>query len=157
MSRWQEKKSVKKGNLGEDIILKWLEEKGWICYSVTSDRPHAFDFLAVKNKKEIMIVEVKAKAKLNNFPETGIEIKHYNEYKEILEKYNIPVFIIFVDEMLKEIYGNTLEELDNDSRESPWGNQILFKMKNMIHIGNLTDEQAEELRKLSERSYGYKL
>ncbi len=103
---WENKDSVKKGNYGENIINTYLEDKGYVVYRPITDGPHCFDHLAIKDKKQVIIAEVKTKAKLNNYDETGFEYKHYLEYKFISGKHNIPVFIFFVDEMLKEVYGN---------------------------------------------------
>ena len=82
---WNDRIQVKKGNLGEEIVLKKLEEKGYIVYKSITEKDHAFDFLAVKDKKVFIIAEVKSKARFNKFEATGIDIKSFEEYKYIYE------------------------------------------------------------------------
>lgn len=157
MENWNNKIQVIKGDFAERIVHKYLENKGYIVYIPQTNGSHSFDRLAIKNKKQIIIAEIKAKAKLNNYDETGFEYKHYLEYKEISKKHNIPVFIFFVDEMLKEIYGNFLSALEQNSRIAPWGTQILFQMKNMKrNIYNLNNEEVLFLKQTSTRKYNYK-
>lgn len=157
MENWDDKIQVKKGNFAEEIVHKYLEEKGYVIYFPTTPKSHSFDRLAIKDKKQIIIAEIKAKAKLTNYNETGFEYRHYLEYKEISKKHNLPVFIFFVDEHLEEIYGNFLIELEKDSRKAPWGNQILFKMENMRRgIYKLNKEEVEYLKITSTRNYTYK-
>lgn len=154
---WENKTEVKKGNFAEKIIHKYLEDKGYSIYKPTTPGPHCFDRLAIKDKKYIIIAEIKAKAKLNNYDETGIELRHYNDYKYISDLHKIPIFIFFVDEMLKEIYGNYLSILEVNSRKAPWGDQILFKMNNMKrNIYNLSENETHILKELSTRNYNYK-
>lgn len=108
---WCDKFQVKKGDFAEVIVHKYLENKGYVVYKPSTEGSHAFDRLAIKNKEKVIIAEIKAKAKLNKYDETGFELRHYNDYKKISERHNLPVFIFFVDEMLKEIYGNFLHVL----------------------------------------------
>jgi len=51
---------------------------------------------------------VKSKARRNYYPDTGVDVRHYDDYMHIKETYTIPVFIYFVDEMLKLIYGGEI-------------------------------------------------
>ena len=158
MKNWEDKTTVKKGDFAEDIVHKFLEDKGYIVYVPKTKGAHAFDRMAIKNKEQAIIAEIKAKAKLNNYDETGFEYRHYLDYKKISTKHNLPVFIFFVDEMLKEIYGNFLSKLEQDCRRSPWngGSQILFQMKLMHrNIYNLTDSDVAYLKQNSTRTHAY--
>lgn len=155
--KWEDKTQVKKGNFAEKIVHSFLESKNYVVYVPTTDGAHTFDRLAIKDKEHVLIAEIKAKPKLNNYDETGFEYRHYLEYKKISNKHQIPVFIFFVDEMLKEIYGNFLDRLEKNSRKAPWGEQILFKMSSMYrHIYDLNEEDVDYLKKHSTRNYEYK-
>ena len=157
MVKWEDKVEVKKGNFAENIVHKFLESKGYVVYIPVTDGAHAFDRLAIKDKEQVIIAEIKAKAKLNNYDETGFDYRQYLEYKKISEKHNLPVFIFFVDEMLREIYGNFLSKLEADCRKAPWGNQILFKMELMRrHIYSLDNEDVKYLKENSSRKYEYR-
>ena len=50
-SEWEQKTSVKKGNVGERIVREYLEAKGLVCYQPVTERAHAFDMLAIREKK----------------------------------------------------------------------------------------------------------
>lgn len=157
MIKWQDKIQVRKGNFAEKIVHEYLESKGYIVYIPQTEGGHAFDRLAIKDKEHVIIAEIKAKAKLNNYNETGFEYRHYLEYKKISLKHNLPVFIFFVDEMLKEIYGNFLSVLEKNNRKAPWGEQILFSMNDMKRdIYKLSNEDVEYLKENSTRNYQYK-
>lgn len=162
---WNNKPQVKKGNWAEQIVVSFLEKKGYVVYRPITEKAHGFDTLAVKNKKQAIVVEVKAKAKRNYYPDTGINIKHYDEYKYISKRHNLPIFIFFVDEMLKQIYGNILSELEKDSlvlTESKTisypltqNGIIYFPLKHMVVIHKLKEQDVEHLRNHSTRNYDY--
>jgi len=159
---WKDKIQVKKGNFGEKIINDYLEKKGFIVYVPITEKAHAFDRLAVKDKKIFIIAEIKTKAKLNYYNATGFDIKHYKEYKLLSVKYNIPVFVFFIDEMIGKIYGNWLNELEKqieDDLNYPDFTKIkgvvLFSLSTMKTIAELTQEQIEKLKEYSSRNYNY--
>jgi len=157
---WEDKIQVKKGNIGEELVLKFLERKGFIVYKPVTNGAHGFDNLATKDKKIVIMAEIKTKARMTYLEATGFDYKHYKEYKFISEKHNLPVFVFFVDEYLKKIYGNWLTELekkiDGFPRNISNNKIILFSLKNMKDICKLSDEQCEKLKKLSTRNYKYK-
>jgi hypothetical protein len=168
---WQDRTSVRKGTLGEQIVHAHLEKNGYIVYSPATEGAHAFDKLAVRNKREIIIAECKTKARRKYYPDTGIDCKHYNEYKYIENLHNIPVFIFFVDELVKKVYGNKLSilekprnvkyELDGKRRYKDYplvqGNIIYFPMVAMEDIATLTENDCSKLISVSTRSYDYSL
>lgn len=164
---WQDKIEVKKGNAGEKEVRKFLAEKGLIIYEPVTNIAHGFDKLISKGKQQFVIVEVKTKPKRIYYPDTGFNIKHYNEYKFISVKHNLPVFIFFVDEILKEIYGNYLHELEI-KKQINWhgkiieypkeeGGIIFFYQPAMRKISVLNDELADEINSMSTRKYIYPL
>jgi len=163
---WVDKIEVVKGNFAEDIVHKYLEERGYIVYTPTTLKAHGFDRLAVKDKKTFIIAEVKAKARLNKYQATGINIQHYLEYKDIQNRYRIPVFIFFVDEALGSIYGNFLKIL-NEKVTDHYGvcypnteiakGIVLFSMSKMRRVSVLTNDQINYLKKNSNRNYRYNI
>jgi hypothetical protein len=167
-SNWNERKQVIKGDFAEDIINKFLEEKGYVVYNTTTKGAHVFDKLAIKNKEEVIIAECKAKARRNNYEDTGIDYRHYLEYKNIQDKHKIPVFIFFIDEMMGKIYGNFITLLIVKSfianKEYPSieltkkGKKIIyFPLCNMRDISTLRDEQVKFLKENSTRSHEYRM
>ena len=162
-SEWEHKTSVKKGNIGERIVREYLESKGLICYQPVTESAHAFDMLAIKDKKQIVIAEIKSKALMNKWRATGFEQRHYEEYKRIQEKHKIPVFVFFVDEHMGKIYGNTLDELDKEiTREGARfpmlisnGRTRIYHFDSMKIVADLTLDDCEELKQYTRRSYKY--
>lgn len=160
-----------KGNLGEFIVDKYLLGKNIIPYSPKADIAHPFDRLcASTNKKNIFIAEVKTKASRSYYPDTGINLKSYEEYKFIENKYGIDVWMFFVDEYKKKIYGNKLSNLDKPVeiihknkilnypliQPNAIGRKIIyFPLEFMVDVCDIDDKVSEELKELSTRSYEY--
>ena len=95
-SNWNNKTSVKKGTIGENLTKQYLKNSGYIIYSPETGGPHPFDTLIVTpDKKNIGVAEIKTKAKRMLYPDTGIDIRHYNDYLNVQNKYNIEVHIFF--------------------------------------------------------------
>lgn len=113
---WHERPEVQKGDYGEELVKKIVEDCGLICYRAVTEGAHLIDFLWLSGKKFAFAAEVKTKPKFKSYPATGFDLRHYEQYKKFYEDTNIPVFIFFVDDVLKKIYGNFLHVLD-DKRE----------------------------------------
>jgi len=165
--KWEERPNVIKGSLGEKIVDEYIHDSGkFIPYNPVYEGPHPFDrIIASLDKKELYILETKTKARRNLYPDTGINLKHYYEYKHLQDKYNLGVYIAFVDEMLNMVYGNFLNDL---ARETTINNNgklgkyphiyndiIFFPCVNMEFICKIDNGYAEELKKHSRRNYGY--
>ena len=156
---WQDKAEVKKGNIGEQIINEYLESKGFVIYKPITNGAHAFDKLAIKDKQQLIIAEVKTKARRNKYADTGIDMKHFETYQNISKKHNLPIFIFFVDEMLGEVYGNWLTKLIEPRDNYPLiqNDIIYFPLTNMRNIKKLTIQEVELLKKYSKRNYKYSI
>lgn len=159
---FNDKQTTRKGKVGEDIVRKYLENKGWIIYEPKTDGPHAFDKVAIKDKKWMTLLEVKTKARRNYYNDTGIDIRHYEEYKEISEKYNMPIFLFFVDEMLGKVYGNKLSYLEEEIKTEDGLNYplkqkgiVYFPLERMKPIAILDTKQVLEIKHLNTRNYEY--
>ena len=166
---WQDRTTVRKGNLGEQIVHTHLENKGYVVYNPNTEGPHAFDKLAIRNKQDIIIAECKTKARRNYYPDTGIDYRHFTEYKYIEERYNIPVYLFFVDEMLKKVYGNELSVLEEPRKvcfvrngrqrvqQYPLTQNgiIYFPITVMEDIAPLTETDCSKLTTVSTRRYEY--
>lgn len=158
---WEARTTVKKGNIGEDVVEKFLESKGWIVYSPSTAGAHGFDKFAMKDKAEIVYVESKAKARRKYYEDTGINISHYNDYTRLSEKYNMNIFIFFIDEYMGKVYGNFLsrliEQTEVNGVKYPLRDRgiIYFPLKNMRMISDIDEKIIEELKTYSTRSYDY--
>lgn len=158
--------STQKGELGESELDKYLLSKGVIPYAPVPAGAHPFDRLcASPDKKRLYVAECKTKARRTFYPDTGIDMRHYRDYRHIRETYGIDILLFFVDESVMEIYGNSLSELekpveiiDNGRRLNypmTQGSIIYFPLMSMTTICNIPVDVAEKMRVLSRRSYSY--
>lgn len=165
---FNELSSTKKGVLAEKLVEQRLRTKGWVIYRPgEEDGAHGFDILTMKQKKDLMIVEVKAKARRNKLPDTGIDTRLYKEYVEVSMKHNLKVFLVFVDEFLGKVYGNYISKLSETYEENNViypliektknGKEIIyFPLSNMKDLFKLDDSVLTSLKELSTRSYDYR-
>lgn len=159
--------TTRKGEFAEDILLKLMRDGGCNVYRPTEkDRAHPIDMFVMPGQTMRMFAaDVKAKPKRSNYPDTGIDFRHWGKYCHINTYQHTPVFLFFVDEDCGRIYGNWLEILNkpvtithNGKRidyPKPEGNIIYFPMQSMIKIGNIAPDDIEKLRSLSTRGYQY--
>lgn len=160
---WQELDTVKKGNVGEKIVKDYLEGRGYVLYKPVTEKAHTFDYLATKNKTAIYVVEVKTKPRRKYYRDTGIDYRHFKTYKTVSEKYKMDVFLFFVDDIERTIYGNEINNLllpySEKGKQYPIYEEhtkiIYFPLKHMIKISDLTDEQIKNIRKFHSGKYDY--
>jgi len=163
---------VKKAAIGEQIIDNYIRKWGYIPYRPgEEDGAHPFDrLIASKDKRNILIVEIKTKPARFAYPDTGINKKSYQEYQYIYDKYKIKIFLFFVDEKKEEIYGNYLNILDQPrtinysginieypiEEETKYGTIIRYwPLSAMKMICKLNSDQIESLNSYSTRNPEY--
>ena len=148
-------KALKKGELGEEIIRKRLEERGWIVYfPFTKNKPHYFDMLATMNKEKVIAIDVKTKARLNKIPAQGIDKKNYDQYIRFAKATNVPFWIVFIDEMTGDVHTAELMKLKNPI-ELCGGKIIAWRVDDMKKIMELTEDQKQLLRSYNQRNYEF--
>lgn len=160
---WDDLETVKKGKIGERIVKEWLISQGYIVYDPANNGIHPFDFICAMMDKNIFIVDVKTKPARYKYPDQGIDLRHYNDYTEKLINHNIDIWLFFVDENAKQIYGNLLSELNKPHQVIhkgkiliyPYREQhtkiIYFPIDKMITIKDLSIFEIEEIKKHSSR------
>lgn len=159
--------AMAKGEVGEMFVRAHLERKGWIVYKPHTEGAHAFDILAIFKKKSAIAIDVKAKSRMNKYPATGINQKHFEEYKAFSDKHNMPFWIVFVDEDQRTVYGNAISELELPrlvlGKQYPfvmptgYSPVRLWPLEAMKHIANLDDACAAQLTSLSQRNHKYEV
>lgn len=166
---WQARQTVRLGNLGEQIVDEYLARKGVIPYAPAADGAHPFDRLCAYKKTRIFIAETKTKPRRLKYPDTGISLKHYVEYKQIERTHSLDVWLFFVDSDHAQVYGGKLKDLEMPAHVEhnggwlvypmTWGGEqsatIYFPLCNMKVIAELTEEQVEQLKGLSGRARKY--
>ena len=150
-----------KGEYAEGIVRRKLEAQGFVVYKPETVGAHAFDVLAIRDKSHCIALDVKAKARRNRYPDTGINERHYQTYKAFSTRHAMPFWVVFVDEMQGTIYGNSLTALDEPAEVGGVAYPLLdngtryWPLQNMRQIHELTYQEAEELAQLSQRNYAY--
>ena len=166
MGNFNELTTTKKGDLGESIVDAYIKSKGIVPYKPDADQPHPFDRLcASADKKNLYIVEVKTKAKRKRYPDTGIDISAFDGYNDIQKKYNIMVFMFFVDEEAGEIYGGLLNEISKKHYVFDSGRHlgyplrargiIYFPIELMKPYSRISDIAVNELKNLTTKNRTY--
>lgn len=182
-SNWQNKREVKRGNIGEEIVINYIESLGKLVYTLNSSERHFFDTIVVTpqryideqiNKEifapgKIEILEIKTKPSRYAYPDTGFNYDQYVKYKYLNDILNIPLSVWFVDPLIGNIYGGNLTSLEQQtSVANSYGKKISYPLKqyskegkeiiyfpidNMKIIATLTKEQIEEINKTSLPNY----
>jgi hypothetical protein len=162
---------TQKGEVGERIVRRRLQDLGWFVYSLLDDpdRAHPIDTIAMKHDN-LILMDTKTKPRRQNYADTGIDIRHYHRYKVLSQRYNLRVYIAFCDEIKMEVYGNYLDILEQPRgagtcEGTPWEYPqrhqgiIYFPLDIMQHIARLNDvatlAEIEAIRLLSTRKSKY--
>lgn len=160
MASFSSKTTTIKGISGENLCFEYLRAKGHTIYRPDKDdRAHPIDSFIVHGQKfTVCAADIKTKPKREAYPDTGIDLRHYGTYCYIKNVNNIPVFLFFVDEDEKRIYGNWLEilerrcEIQHNGKKLVYplwmGGQIYFPISVMIHIADIPDDKVIELKKM---------
>jgi hypothetical protein len=163
---WQDKGSVKKGNIGESLVDAYLKRRGYIPYKPDADRAHPFDRLcATPDKRTVFIAECKSKPARKFFPDTGIDRRHFDDYQLLADKYRLDVFLFFVDEDARQIYGGLLSRLSQIREVKHNGKTLIYPIQRngivyfplcaMTSICPISADSAGELKKHSTRNVAY--
>jgi len=154
---WKDKPEVKKGDIGEDIIQEYLEEKGWKVYRPLTSGAHWFDMLASKDKKEIIALDVKTKARFNYRACQGINKKSYLEYENLLDNIQVPFYLFFVDDKDGNVHFADLSGLKGKGFTLPKCEHIIaWDLSDMKYLFNIGEEKINALSIFDKRNYKYK-
>lgn len=155
---WDDKREVKKGDLGESICRSLLESDKYVVYEAVTKKAHLIDFFCHRESKEIIGAEVKSKRRTKkcfwgDVPGTGFDIRHYKEYLHLQEKHNIEIKMFFVDEYEELIYGGWLSDLMNNAIKVK--DVVLFRLDEMDIFYKLSETQVSNLKALSRSKQDY--
>lgn len=150
---FEDRPQFQKGKIGEAIIRKHLNDKGWTTYSPDGSGPHYFDMVAMKNKEKVIALDVKTKARLNFWNAQGINLSHYEQYMKFVNDTNVPFYLVFVDDKNGDIHVGELAKLKNPIY--PCKGVIAWSLEQMNCIGKITDQEIETLSKYDARNHPY--
>jgi hypothetical protein len=160
-------KKMEKGDIGEDIIREWFESQNFIVYTPKTEGAHAFDLMAIsKDNTRVYWGDVKTKPSRLYYPDTGIDIRHYNTYLNLQTTNNITFYLFFVDESTKSVYGNVLNRLNVSKTINYKGREleyplmdkglIYFPLESMVTIKQLDEETVKKIASHNYRNGKYK-
>lgn len=155
-----------KGEYGEQIVREILERKGFVVYQPITNKAHAFDIMAIRDKRSCIAMDVKAKSRRNKYPDTGVNEEHYQIYAAFAEKHQMPFWVVFVDEMDGKIYGNSLRLLDTPVEVGGINYPLIWKphqgkvirywpLINMRHFADLTSDDMQILKSMNQRNHEF--
>lgn len=148
--------AIKKGEIGEDIVRCYLENRGWIVYyPFTKDRAHYFDMMATFNKDKVVAIDVKTKARLNKWNAQGIDRRHHCEYMAFIEKTKVPFYIIFIDDKNGDVYALDLKNANDGFTPGGANHIIAWYLNTMKFLFNIGEDKINELSKYDQRNYKY--
>ena len=146
--------ALKKGDIGEEIITDFLEKKGWIVYRpFTKDKAHYFDMLCTLNKEKIIAIDVKTKARLNNWNAQGIDIRSYNQYLNFVKTTSVNFYLIFVDDKTGVVHLADLIKLKNPIY--PNSKIIAWNVEDMKYLFTISKEDIKRLSEYDQRNYKF--
>lgn len=111
--QFRDKHTTKAGDIGEEIVRRVFENRGFIIYKADYDGSHLFDLVMVRKRDyRMMIVEVKTKPARLYRDDTGIDKADYLHYVKFMEKNpHTEFYLVWVDWVSGEAYGNFLKYL----------------------------------------------
>lgn len=129
-----------------------------------TDGAHGFDRILYKDE-QYSALEVKTKPMCWKYPETGFDKRHFDRYVKLSDTTNLALFIAFVDEDNRAIYGNYLSELRKPRFIKEWGVKghypkftshtggrnatVYFHKDSMIPLRDLSNTEVENLKRLN--------
>jgi hypothetical protein len=139
-------KETKYGTLAENMVLQeFIHSKGYYPYVPGDKNSHPVDAICVSGSS-VFACEMKCKARLLKWNETGIDINQYNQYMNLPFK----VYILFVDWMSGKVYGNWLSKLEI-SRQI--GEIYTFRIDDMVVYRALTQQEITKLKQNESSNY----
>ena len=152
---FQDKKETKKGDIGELIIINWLEKNNYIVYSSNADKAHWFDLLCTKEKTKAFAIDVKTKARLNKWPAQGIDSRHLEDYLRYSEMYNMDFYVIFVDDKTGDVHKADINKL-KDKYFNVTPELVAWYLSDMEKLFTISEEEIKKLTCHDTRKYEFK-
>ena len=167
------KSTTKKGAIAELLVTQWLIARGTVPYiphPLAGAHPIDMAVMAKFGDTAFCFSDVKCKALRTNYPDTGIDERHYGKYTWISKYEKKEVYLFFVDEDRAEIYGGYLSDLDQPRviehnhrllqypirDKGRTGYIIYFPYVAMEHIASISPEDVAKLKAHGTSEFAYK-
>lgn len=148
---FNEKREHRKGKIGESIVRRRLERRGWQVTQFTYEMPHVFDMFCHNMKTgQSMAIEVKTKSRFKMYDETGISHYHFVRYRKWIEAHGMEFYLLFVDHIAGFIYGGDFRDLCMKPMNKR-GGSVAWPMKYLQQWQELTPEEIQSIENVSEK------
>lgn len=154
---WKDKTQVKKGDIGEEIIVKYLQENNYKVYQPISEGSHPFDGFALKYGKLFMF-DVKTKARMNKCNCTGFDYKHYKLYKQKTKELDLNFYVYFVDDKNGDVYMADILKLEKvEKTKMQWFTRSIigWDLSLLDFLFNIGKDKIEQLSQFDTRKHKY--
>lgn len=145
--------ALQKGEIGEQIIREYLENKGWIVYFPFTKGSHYFDMLCTLNKEKVIAIDVKTKARLNKYAAQGINKNHYLQYMNFVNTSKVPFYLIFVDDKTGDVHCAEISKLTNEIEINE--KIIAWNLEQMQFLFNIGEDNIKKLTAFDQRNYDF--
>lgn len=157
MSEFNELRSTKKGEVGEELVKDFIEWEYGMVYSPPKKKPHVIDGTYYMSGSFIPY-EVKTKEERDLYPDYGIDYADYKKYKNLAVNHHVQLF--FVDYRIKKCVGGFLGDIDkefcSDGKYYPKRGRT-YKGEKMIYFPtelletyfDLTEEECKSIEEFS--------
>jgi len=170
-NQFQQLLPTRKGELGEEIIYPFLKQKGWGKFVPVDDMPHPCDGFIFKMRPqfEFRAFEIKTRPKMVYYDGQGLDNHKIVTYDK-LHAMGIEIIFFFIDENTRKIHASTYTKMKVETTNIENGKSItypnttilekqkitLYNIRTMHDIGEISIEQANELKSLSNINEAYK-
>lgn len=167
MTDYTQTNTLKKGTIGENYVIPWLEEQGFAVYTTTSKLPHDVDMYAT-NKQFKLIAEVKTKCSRKYYPDTGFDLSDFEHYQTVSREENKLCYVFFADECQCNILGQWLHILAEPTTVTHNGKALMyprietnqkgeeiiyFPLEKLKPITDIDEDTCFEIQQLTETNY----
>lgn len=145
-------KTTRRGNAGEDIVKEFLKEKGWFVFGRSFVGAYPVDGLALRPKDggfDLIAFEAKTYPRLFSCSQTGVDMADYYTYQEIAQV--IPLTIIFVDAFERCSYALSFRE--HLEKGVPKNGKVYFELELMKKLRVLTKAQLNSIGWIETANY----
>lgn len=143
--------TTKLGNMGEGYIPEFCKAKNSKPYQPTNNGSNPIDGICIMNKdKRIFGIEVKTKGSMLYKDATGMDKADHETYVNM--NMNIPIYILFVDWVRREIYGQWISKLKKVVE--PLGDDcVIYPLSSMDLYRKLSPMEIKALKEASNSKY----
>ncbi len=134
------------GKAGEDLAQKHFTAKGFYVYRPPKGKSHLFDMVLVDKDMNITFCEVKTYPKRFAYNDTGVDEKDWRTLCKAYQKQLAPVWIVFIDVTLKQMYYFEMNDALMNAAQTDAGKTYFPLSMSKVLIPVIGDVSMAKLR-----------